>query len=593
MTNAEIARVLQEIADLLAICDENVFKIRSYERASEAVGGASVSVEELASRGELRTLPGIGETIEEVITELVTAGDCQYRQQLLVQAPEGLLEMLRIPGFGPKKAGLVYRELGIASIAELEAAAREGRLKGLPGFGTKTETKILAGLEQLKAGTARALLGSALPLAEALVETVRGNPAVIAAEMAGSARRRRETVGDLDILATSEDPAGVCKWFATNGQLAQVELAGETKVSGRTVSGLQVDLRVVAPGCFGAALQYFTGSQQHNIRVRERAQKRGLTISEYGVFEGEPGQKGRQVAGDTEESVYEAVGLPWIPPELREDRGEIEAAEEGRLPALVEVSDLRGDLHVHTLASDGHMTLEQAAEAGLEMGYSHLGITNHSQALVIANGLDRDRLLQQIEQIRKLNEKQKGFTLLAGTEADILIDGSLDVPEDVWPELDFAIGSIHSGFSGDADKMTARVVKALQSGRVDILGHPTGRLILGRKGYELHLEEVIAAAVEHRVALEINASPYRLDLSDVNARLAVSKGALLSINTDAHHREELQLIKYGVMTARRGWVEAESVINTWTLRRLRGWLAERRKKQKSHTKTSKRATHPR
>lgn len=593
MTNAEIARVLQEIADLLAICDENVFKIRSYERASEAVGGASVSVEELASRGELRTLAGIGETIEEVITELVTAGDCQYRQQLLAQAPEGLLEMLRIPGFGPKKAGLVYRELGIASLAELEAAAREGRLKGLPGFGSKTETKILAGLEQLKAGTARALLGNALPLAEALVETVRGNPAVIAAEMAGSARRRRETVGDLDILATSADPAGVCKWFATNGQLAQVELAGETKVSGRTVSGLQVDLRVLAPESFGAALQYFTGSQQHNIRLRERAQKRGLTISEYGVFEGEPGQKGRQVAGETEESVYEAVGLPWIPPELREDRGEIEAAEEGRLPRLVELSDLRTDLHVHTEASDGHMTLEQVAEAGCGMGYTHLGITNHSQALVIANGLDRDALLRQIEQIRKLNEQEQGCTLLAGTEADILVDGSLDVPEDVWPELDFAIGSIHSGFSGDVDKMTSRVVTALQSGRVDILGHPTGRLILGRKGYELHLEEVIAAAVEHHVAMEISASPHRLDLSDVNARLAVSKGALLSINTDAHYREELQLLKYGVMTARRGWVEAESVINTWTLPRLRGWLAERRKKQKSHTKTSKRATHPR
>ncbi|MEN6641963.1 MAG: DNA polymerase/3'-5' exonuclease PolX [Armatimonadia bacterium] len=593
MTNAEIARVLQEIADLLSICNENVFKIRSYERAAEAVGGTSVSVEDLASRGELQTLPGIGKSIEEVITELVTVGDCQYRQQLLAQAPEGLLEMLRIPGFGPKKAGLVYRELGIASITELEAAAREGRLKGLPGFGSKTETKILAGLEQLKAGTERALLGSALPLAEALVDAVRGQAAVIAAEMAGSARRRRETVGDLDILATSADPAAVCKWFATAGQLAEVELAGETKVSGRTVSGLKVDLRVLAPESFGAALQYFTGSQQHNIRLRERAQKRGLTISEYGVFEGEPGQKGRQVAGETEESVYEAVGLPWIPPELREDRGEIEAAEEGRLPRLVEVADFRTDLHLHTEASDGHMTLEQLAETGCGLGYTHLGITNHSQALVIANGLDRDALLRQIEQIRKLNEHAQGCMLLAGTEADILIDGSLDVPEDVWPELDFAIGSIHSGFSGDVDKMTSRVVRALKSGRIDILGHPTGRLILGRKGYDLHLEEVIAAAVEHQVALEINASPYRLDLSDVNARLAVSKGALLSINTDAHYREELQLLKYGVMTARRGWVEAESVINTWELGRLRGWLAERRKKEKSHSKTSRRATHPR
>lgn len=578
MTNAEIARVLNEIADLLSICNENTFKIRSYQRAAEVVNGQSGSVKDLVARGDLQTLPGIGKSIAEVITQLVTAGESDYREQLLAQAPEGLLEMLRIPGFGPKKAGLVHQELGISSLAELEAAAREGRLKGLPGMGERSEKKILQGLEQLKAGTERALLGQALPLAEALVDAVRGHRAVLAAGMAGSARRRRETVGDLDILATSTDPAAVCQWFAKDGQLAEVEVAGDTKVSGRTVSGLQVDLRVVPPECFGAALQYFTGSQQHNIRLRERAQKRGLTISEYGVCAGEPGQKGALVAGETEESVYEAVGLPWIPPELREDRGEIEAAEEGRLPRLLELEDMRSDLHLHTEASDGRMTLEQLLEAGCGFGYSHIGITNHSQALAIANGLNRDALLRQIERVRELNEQGQGCVLLAGTEADILADGSLDIPDDVWPELDFAIGSVHSGFMGDVDKLTERVLTAINSGKIDILAHPTGRLILGRKGYDLHLEPVIAAAVAQQVALEINANPHRLDLSDVNARLAVSKGAVLSINTDAHYREELHLMKYGVMTARRGWVEAEQVINTWDLERLRGWLRERRKR---------------
>ncbi|MHB8994505.1 MAG: DNA polymerase/3'-5' exonuclease PolX [Armatimonadota bacterium] len=578
MTNAEIARVLTEIANLLDISAESVFKIRSYQRAAEVIGGQATPVATMAAEGTLSSLPGIGKSIAEVVTELVESGVSGYREQLLAQAPEGLLEMLRIPGFGPRKAGLVFQELGISSVEELEAAARAGKLKSLPGFGAKTEQRILQGLEQLRQGVERALLGQALPLAEAFVDTVRRHPQVIQCEMAGSSRRRRETVGDLDILATSDDPAAVCAWFAVEGGLAEVELAGDTKVAGRTVSGLHLDLRVVAPECYGAALQYFTGSQAHNIRIRERAQKRGLTISEYGVCRGEADAKGEVVAGDTEESVYAAVGLPWIPPELREDRGEIEAAEQGRLPKLIEETDIRSDLHLHTEASDGHVKLEDMARLAQEHDYSHIGIANHSQALVIANGLDRDRLLAQIEAIRKLNEKLEGLTVLAGTEADILGDGSLDVPEDVWPELDFAIGSIHSGFSMDIDRMTERVLSVIRSGKIDILGHPTGRIVLGRKGYDLHLEEVIRAAVEHDVALEINANPYRLDLSDTNARLALDLGAKLAIDTDAHYHEELNLMKFGVMTARRAWVEADAVVNTWPLTRLQAWLAERRMK---------------
>lgn len=577
MNNEEVAHILNEISQLLAICDENVFKVRSYERAAEAVAGLARPVAEYVSEGALTTIPGVGQSIADVITELVTTGKSTVHQQLLAQCPQGLLEMLRIPGFGPRKAGQVYRELGINSVAELEAAARSGKLRHLRGFGAKTEEKILEGIAQLQAGEERALLGNVLPVAETFVARLRAHPLVQQAEMAGSARRRKETIGDLDILATSEKPAEVARWFAQQGGLAYVELAGDTKVSGRTEAGLQVDLRVVEPHCYGAALQYFTGSMQHNVRLRERAQKQGLTISEYGVFEGERDAKGKQIAGETEESVYAAVGLPWIPPELREDRGEIAAAEEGRLPQLIELTDIQAELHLHTHASDGRLSIAEMAVACQELGYRYMAVTDHSAALVIANGLDMQRLRAQIDEIKAFNQQLSGITILSGTEANIHIDGSVDVPEELWPELDIIIGAIHSGFSKDADKMTERLVKAMKSGRIDILAHPTGRLLLSRQGYEIHIKQLIEAAVEYRVALEINANPLRLDLSDIHTRLAVEKGALLSINTDAHSRDELALMRYGVMTARRGWAEPEHVINTWPLEKLRAWLQERRR----------------
>ncbi len=577
MNNEEVAHILNEISQLLAICDENVFKVRSYERAAEAVAGLARPVAEYVAEGSLTTIPGVGQSIADVITELITTGQSSVHQQLLSSCPAGLLEMLRIPGFGPRKAGQVYRELGISSVAELEAAARAGKLRHLKGFGAKTEEKILAGIAQLHAGEERALLGDVLPVAEAFVEQLRTHPLVQQAEMAGSARRRKETIGDLDILATSEKPAEVTRWFAREGGLAHVELAGDTKVSGRTEAGLQVDLRVVPPHCYGAALQYFTGSMQHNVRLRERAQKQGLTISEYGVFEGEREAKGKQIAGETEESVYAAVGLPWIPPELREDRGEIAAAEEGRLPQLIALSDIRAELHLHTNASDGRFSIAEMAAACQELGYSYMAVTDHSAALVIANGLDAQRLRAQIDEIKALNQQLPDITILAGTEANIHTDGSVDVPEELWPELDIVIGAIHSGFSKDADKMTERLVKAMKSGRIDILAHPTGRLLLSRQGYEIHIKQLIEAAAEYRVALEINANPLRLDLSDIHTRLAVENGALLSINTDAHSRDELSLMRYGVMTARRGWAEPKHVINTWPLEKLRAWLQERRR----------------
>jgi DNA polymerase (family 10) len=578
MSNTDVAAVLDQIADLLDIAGENTFKVRSFRRASETVNGLGENIADRAAAGTLRDLPGIGESLEEVITELVETGDTAHRRELLERVPAGLLQMLRISGFGPRKAGAVWQQLGLRTVDELQQAAREGRLRELPGFGAKTETKILDGIRQLQAGAERSLLGAARPLAEAFVERIAGQPGVLACEMGGSTRRWRETVGDLDLLATSHDPAAVCRWFAAEGGLAEVLAAGETKVSGRMASGLQVDLRVVPPDSYGAALQYFTGSQQHNIRLRERAQKRGLTLNEYGIFEGQAADKGSQVAGATEEGVYAALELPWIPPELREDRGELEAAEQGRLPELLELGDLRCDLHLHTNASDGRLTLEQLVAEVQARGYSHMAVTNHSEALYIANGLDEARLAEQIQAIEHLNQQLEGFRVLAGTEADLLGEGRVDVPPKLREQLDIVIGSVHSGFRQDPQAMTERLIAALAGGQVDILGHPTGRLLLGRSGYPVDIEALIEAAVEYEVALEVNANPHRLDLSDVHCRLAIERGALLAINTDAHGAEDLDLMRYGVMTARRGWVPADRVINTWPLERLQEWLGRRRER---------------
>ncbi|NPV47920.1 MAG: DNA polymerase/3'-5' exonuclease PolX [Armatimonadetes bacterium] len=577
MTNVEIAAVLAKIADLLEILNENPFKVRSFRRAVETVSGLAEEATELVAEGRLVGLPGIGKSIAEVITELVRDGRTAHLDDLLEKVPESLLEMLRVPGFGPRKASVVYEQLGLTTLDELEAAARAGQLRQLPGFGAKTEQKILEGIELVRAGQDRWLLGEALPLAEEFVARLRAHPEVLAAEMGGSTRRRRETVGDLDLLATSNDPAAVCAWFAREGGLATVEMAGDTKVSGRTERGLQVDLRVVKPESFGALVNYFTGSKEHNIRLRERAQRMELTLNEYGLYRGIAEDKGDQVAGENEEGIYAALGLPLIPPELREDRGEIEAAEAGRLPHLLTDADMRCDLHMHTNASDGQLPLAEMVAAAREYGYSHIGITDHSASLYVANGLDRDRLWAEIQAIRELNAELGDFTVLAGIEADILSDGTLDIPEDLWPELDFVIASIHQGFSQDADRMTARVLKAITSDRMDVLGHPTGRLVLERPPYGLHLDDVLDAAREHDVAMEVSSSPHRLDLNDAHCRLAVERGVKLCINTDAHGPKELALLRYGVMTARRGWVEAPSVINTWPLPKLRQWLGQRRR----------------
>lgn len=581
MTNEDVAAELDLIADLMEIANANVFRVRSFRRAAETVAGLGDDITDLAAQGTLTEIPGIGKGIAQVIEQYLATGTSDDKEALLVDYPAGLLQLLRISGFGPKKVALVFKELGITTVDALEEAAAAGRLQDLPGMGAKTEENLLKSIALYREGQQRALLAEVLPVAEDLIERLKAHPQVGEAMYAGSSRRCRETVGDLDLLAASEEPATVCDWFAGIDILEDVTLSGDTKVSGRLPGGRQVDLRVVAAESFGAALVYFTGSKQHNIQIRERAQRMGLTINEYGVFTvTDDDQKGEMVAGATEEDVYAAIELPWIPPELREDRGEIDAALDGKLPTLIMLEDIRCDLQMHTQASDGKATLEQMAEACRELGYSHIGITDHSEALRVANGLDADRIKAQHEQIVALNEElgtqEPKLTILHGLEADILGDGSVDLPDGAFELLDYVIGAVHQGFSEDVRRMTDRVVKAIASGMVDIIAHPTGRILLQRRPYGLDIHEVIAAAAEHDVALEINASPQRLDLDDVDSRSAVKAGCKLSINTDSHSTGMLTNMRYGVMQARRGWVEAESVINAWDLKHLRTWLAKRR-----------------
>lgn len=583
MTNATIASLLTQIADLMDIGDENAFKVRSYRRAAELLEGLAEDLAAIHARGELETLPGIGKGLAEKLAEALETGDITLRRELAAQYPETALTLLLIPGFGPRHAGQVIRELGIASVEELEAAARAQRLRGLKGWGAKSEEKLLGGIALYHEGQSRVLLGVALPLAQALRDELRAHPGVLQAEMAGSVRRGRETIGDLDLLTTSADAAEVCAWVATDeaGPAGkQVILAGETKTTLRVPPGLNVDVRCVPAESYGAALLYFTGSKQHNVDLRGRAIARGLTLNEYGLFQGEAGAHGERVAGETEEGIYEALGLAWIPPELRESQGELEAAETGTLPSLITTADIRCDLQMHTTGSDGRQTVEEMALACLALGYTHLGISDHSPALGVAGGQKEHELAAQVEAIHALNasfaERGLPITVLAGIEADILGDGRLDIPGDLFPALDYVLGSIHQGFTSDADRITGRILDAMASGRMDVLAHPTGRLLLERPAYGIHLDRVMEAALEHNVALEINASPHRLDLSDTHARRAQSLGLKLTINTDAHHADQLSLMPYGVTTARRGWVRAETVINTWPLERLRAWLASRR-----------------
>lgn len=569
MKNFEIARLFDLMADLLELRGENPFRIRAYRRAAQNLQALAEDVEVLAREGRLHQVPGIGADLAGKIVEYLRTGRVQDVEAARRGIPAGVVELMTVPGIGPKTARLLYERQGIRSLARLEALARAGKLRGLPGIQARTEQNILKGIALVRKGQERMPLGRALRLAEELTRTLGRRPGVEQIDVAGSIRRRRDTIGDIDILVASREPARVMRAFVGLPEAAEVLERGATKAAIRHREGIQVDLRVVEPACFGAALQYFTGSKQHNIRIREMAGKRGLKLSEYGVFRA---ATGRRIGGATEEEVYAAVGLPWIPPELREDTGEIEAALRGALPRLVEPDDLRGDLHCHTRASDGQHTIEALARAARARGYEYVAVTDHTTSATVAGGLTAEEMLAHAERIRAVGQRVQGIAVLAGAECDILPDGSLDYPDEVLARLDLVVGGVHSRFKQPRAEMTRRICRALAHPHVDILAHPTGRLIGERDPYDVDLEEVLRTARRHDTAVEINAHPQRLDLNDVHARRAHELGVLVAIDTDAHVLDDLGAIPLGVAIARRGWMGKAEVVNAWPLARLRAWL---------------------
>lgn len=628
MENIEIAWIFRELADLVEISGDNPFKARAYQAAAHTIENLPVPLAQLEGEGKLREIPGVGEAIAKKIGEILATGTVSLLERLREQIPPGLIEITAIPGVGPKLAHTFYNELGITTVAQLYEAARAHRLRELRGGGVKLEQKILRGIEFLESrrGEAASMslpglgdtgpsipLGMALPIAEEMREQLATTGAVERIEIAGSLRRRREMIGDVDLLAASNAPERVMALFLKMPQVWKVLAQGPTRASILTRAGIQVDLRVVAPREFAAAWQYFTGSREHNVKLRHLARQKGLKLNEYGLFyaDGEapdaPGAPGALSAGasrqpvagepvagvEAEADLYNRLGLSYIEPELREDRGEIEAAAEGALPDLVELGDLRGDLHVHSTASDGVATLEQLVAAAGALGYEYLGICDHSKSLAIAHGLTAERLARQGELIREFNDKKaaeaaKAFNtaqaasaspvrLLRGIEVDILADGRLDFPDEILAELDLVVASVHSGFKQDGGTMTRRIEAALKNPHVDILGHPTGRMLGRRPPYQVDMEFVIETAARTGTVLEINASPERLDLNDTLTRKAVEHGVMVAINSDAHSLEQFNHYPlYGVEVARRGWATSHDVLNALPYRELLKRFSRRR-----------------
>lgn len=571
MTNKDVLAALNRIADLLQLKGEDPFRVRGYQRAADTIRGLTEDLTDVAERGELETLPGIGKAMAAKIEELLSTGELGFLNQLQAEVPAGLVELLGVPELGPKTARKLYDELGVETIDQVEAAAADGRVAALKGFGKKSADKLVANIALYRRGRERVLAAVALEQAEPLLERVRAAAGVLEVSLAGSLRRGRETTKDIDILASAEDGGPAIEAFLGADGIESVTGQGETKASVRLNSGLNADLRVVPPASWGAALQYFTGSKEHNIAVRSRARERGLTINEYGVYrigdeEGEP------VASVSEEEVYAAVGLPWIAPELREDRGEVAAAEAGELPELISIEQMRGDLHTHTLWSDGAQTVAQMARAALERGDEYLAVCDHSKSLLIGHGLDEQRVREQAKEIEQARAEVPGIAILRGIEVDILSDGRLDLEHDLLAELDVVVASVHVAFTQDQETMTRRLLAAIETGLVDILGHPTGRLLTRREGFWFDFDTVADACLAHGVAMEINAAPERLDLDEVNARRARRRGLMLSINTDAHHVDHFDFRRFGISQARRAWLGPEAVINTMPLERLLAWL---------------------
>ncbi len=572
MDNSEVAAVFHEIADLLEIQGVS-FRPQAYRRAAQNIGQMKDPLLDVMKDGELEELPGIGKAMARAIQELLETGELEYLKTLRAEVPSGLLELIRIPNVGPKTAMLLHRELGISSLEQLKKAIDEHRLAVMKGLGEKTEERIRQGILLVEASVGRTLLGEALPMAEAYMEHLRGSNDMMMS-VAGSLRRGKDTVGDIDILVGSDDPAAIMDAFISYPLVDAVIASGSTKSSVRLKGGMQVDIRAVEPSSYGAAQQYFTGSKEHNVALRRIGVEKGLKLNEYGLFERD---SGREVASATEEDVYKALGFPLIPPELREGSGEIEAALNGALPELINEDQVLGDFHVHTDWSDGANTIDEMVASAIAKGYEFVAITDHSQSLRIANGLTPERLNDQVRKVREADERADGrIRVLAGSEVDIKVDGSLDFPDDVLMDLDVVIGSVHSRFQMDKREMTARVVNAIESGMIDILGHPTGRLLGQRAPYGIDLPAVLDAAAMNGVCVEINSFPDRLDLKAEDCRAAKGHGVVVSIGTDSHSIEHMDFIRLGVITARRGWLEAKDVLNTYSAPEVLKILRSRR-----------------
>jgi DNA polymerase (family 10) len=567
--NEEVGRLLENIAELLALTGENRFRVRAYAEAARAISAMSDDVTELHQSGHLTDVPGVGPSIAAKVGEYLDTGRSSYYEGLKQRLPAGVAELLAVPNIGPVRAQQLFQQLGITSIAGLVRAAREHKLCRLAGFGEHLEQKIAREATRVTQRTRRMLLGVALPAAEEVVDLLRRCPAVREIHAAGSIRRMKETIGDIDVLVASDDPDAVTRAFTSLPICAEVLATGPTRSSILTTDHLQVDIRILDPAAYGAGLQYFTGSKEHNIALRSLAIERGWKLSEYGLFD----QSGTRVAGRTEEEIYGALGLDWIPPELRENRGELEAARRHRLPNLVTVEAINGDLHVHTDWSDGHDGPERLVEAAIAKGYQYIAFTDHSRSLRVAHGLSIEQVREQRAVIDRLNARYAPFLVLHGTEVEILPDGDLDYPDEVLAAFDIVTASVHRALGQPRERFTARVIRALRNPHVDVLNHPTGRLLHGRSGSNVEMEAVIAAAVANGVALEINGQPDRLDLNDIWARYAQTAGARLVCTSDAHSVRQLDNMRYAVATARRGWVEHATVLNTLPRERLLAHLA--------------------
>lgn len=581
LTNREIADMFETVADMLQIKGENIHRILSYRRASETLREVPRDLRAIAEEGKLTDIAGVGKTIAEKINEMLETGELEFYNRLAKEVPPGVVDVLRINGVGPKKAKLFWETLDITSIEQLKVAAEKQKLRELAGMGAKSEQKILDGIESLARQTGRTRLGDALPIAQGILDFLLQLPEAIEGELAGSIRRGRPTIGDVDILIASDNAEPIMDAFVNMENVARILGHGPTKSSVELHTSLQVDLRILEKARWGTALNYFTGSQAHNVRMRQLALEKGLSLNEHALRPIDTDGKliedeSQYILCSTEAEVYEAIGLPYIAPELREDNGEIEAGLAGKLPNLIRIEDIVSDLHMHTTWSDGKLSVQEMAEAAQRRGRKYIVITDHSRSLGIANGLSIERLLEQQAEVRQVNEIMgDDFHVFHGTEMDINADGSLDYPDNILEQLDFVIASLHVSLRQDRKQITQRLLNAIANPHVDLIGHPRAQLIPTREPVDADMDAVFEAAAKYNTALEINANPQRLDLEAQYAHRAIDMGIVLSINTDSHNESHMDLLKYGILTARRGWVEAKNVLNTWSVEQFLDWAKNR------------------